>query len=137
MIKPDPAPGPTPIQPTEVSVSNKYNYFSPIVLIDVNSNSTVYSSTSIDIFVNGDVINIPINDVFVTYFLQSCDIFTKVDRGDTYWRLDGRNIGSVTSSINNSITRYMHLIDVNERYTVSITWDLNNKTLTTLATLIE
>ena len=113
-----------------------YNYFSPTVLIEVINNSNTYSS--IDISVGNGVITIPI-DVFVTYFLQSCDIFAKVkgDNTDTYWRLDGRNIGSVTSSINNSITRYMHLIDVNERYTVSITWDLNNKTLTTLATLIE
>lgn len=136
--KPDPAPGPTPIQPTKVSVSNKYNYFSPIVLIDVNSNSTVYSSTSIDIFVNGDVINIPINDEFVIYFLQSCDIFTKVDRGDTYWRLDGRNIGSVTSSTSNTIIRYVCQMDVSHNIgenvisRVSITWDLNAKTITTL-----
>ena len=135
---PVPEPDPTPIQPTEVSVSNKYNYFSPIVLIDVNSNSTVYSSTSIDIFVNGDVINIPINDVVVTYFLQSCDIFTKVDRGDTYWRLDGRNIGSVTSSTSNTIIRYVcpmdvsHNIGENVIYRVSIAWDLNTKNITTL-----
>lgn len=145
-INPDPVPiDPTPvpkpdepiqIKPTEVSVSNKYNYFSPIVLIDVNSNSTVYSS--IDIFVNGDVINIPINDEFITYFLQSCDIFAKVGRGDTYWRLDGRNIGNVTSSTNNTIIRYVcpmdesHNIGANVIYRVSITWDLNAKTITTL-----
>ena len=134
-IVPNPS-RPNQIKPTEVSVSNKYNYFSPIVLIDVNSNSTVYSS--IDIFVNGDVINIPINDEFVTYFLQSCDIFTKVDRGDTYWRLDGRNIGSVTSSTSNTIIRYVCQMDVSHNIgenvisRVSITWDLNAKTITTL-----
>ena len=138
-IDPTPVPEPiepNPIKPAEVSVSNKYNYFSPIVLIDVNSNSTVYSS--IDIFVNGDVINIPINDEFVTYFLQSCDIFAKVGRGDTYWRLDGRNIGNVTSSTNNTIIRYVcpldqsHNIGENLISRVSITWDLNAKTITTL-----
>ena len=138
-IDPTPVPnpsGPNPISPVEVSVSNKYNYFSPIVLIDVNSNSTVYSS--IDIFVNDDAINIPINDEFVTYFLQSCDIFAKVGRGDTYWRLDGRNIGNVTSSTNNTIIRYVcpmdesHNIGENVIYRVSITWDLNAKTITTI-----
>ena len=138
-IDPTPVPkpsGPDQINPVEVSVYNKYNYFSPIVLIDVNSNSTVYSS--IDIFVNGDVINIPINDEFVTYFLQSCDIFAKVGRGDTYWRLDGRNIGNVTSSTNNTIIRYVcsmdqsHNIGENVISRVSITWDLNAKTITTL-----
>ncbi len=140
-IDPTPVPnpsGPNQINPVEVSVYNKYNYFSPIVLIDVNSNSTVYSS--IDIFVNGDVINIPINDEFVTYFLQSCDIFAKVGGGDTYWRLDGRNIGNVTSSTNNTIIRYVCPMDQSRNigenviYRVSITWDLNAspKTITTL-----
>ena len=84
------------------------------------------------------VINIPINDEFVTYLLQSCDIFAKVGRGDTYWRLDGRNIGNVTSSTNNTIIRYVcpmdqsHNIGENLISRVSITWDLNAKTITTL-----
>ena len=119
-----------------ISAYNKVNYFSPIVLINVNTNSTVYSN--IDIFVNGDIITIPIDDVFVTYFLQSCDIFAKVARSDTYWRLDGRKIGSVTSSTNNTITMYVCPMDMsyssgqNDVYRVSITWDLNAKTITTL-----
>lgn len=120
-----------------ISISNLYNYFSPTVLIEVSNNSTTYSS--IDISVGNEVITIPI-DVFVTYFLQSCDIFAKVkgDNTDTYWRLDGRYIGSVTSSINNTITRYICPMDMsyssgqNDVYRVSITWDLNAKTITTI-----
>ena len=120
-----------------ISIRNLYNYFSPTVLIDVSNNSTTYSS--IDISVVNEVITIPI-DAFVTYFLQSCDIFAKVkgDNTDTYWRLDGRNIGSVTSSINNTITRYICPMDMsyssgqNDVYRVSITWDLNAKTITTI-----
>ena len=113
-----------------------YNYFSPTVLIEVSNTSTTYSS--IDIFINGEVINIPINDIFVTYFLQSCDIFAKVASSNTYWRLDGRKIGNITSSINNTITRYVCPMDMsyssgqNDVYRVSITWDLNAKTITTI-----
>ena len=112
---------------------NLYNYFSPTILIEVGDTSTTYSSIALNV---GDTIDIPI-DVYATYFLQSCDILAKVKGGDTYWRLEGRTIKSITSSTSGSITRYMYLVDYNERYTVSISWDLNNKTLTTLATLIE
>ena len=117
----------------DISAENLYNYFSPTILIEVDSTSTTYSSIAINV---GDTIDIPI-DVYATYFLQSCDILAKVKGGDTYWRLEGRTIKSITSSTSGSITRYMYLVDYNERYTVSISWNLNNKTLTTLATLIE
>ena len=59
---------------------------------------------------------------------------------NTYWRLDGKTSlfgTSGTANINNSITRYMYSLEYNEKYTISISWNLNDNTLTTLATLIN
>ena len=119
-----------------------YNYFSPIVLIDVDVvDSTTLSFTSIDIKVGEETITIPI-DEYATFFLQSCDIWATYD-GDYYWRLNSRNLKYENTSvtyISKTIYRYMHMIDDNSRYRIDISWDMsniNNKTLTTLATLIE
>lgn len=126
---------------TGINGFNIYNYFSPIVLIDVDVvDSTTLSFTSIDIKVGEETIAIPI-DEYATFFLQSCDIWATYD-GDYYWRLNSRNLKYENTSvtyISKTIYRYMHMIDNNSRYKIDISWDMsniNNNTLTTLATLI-
>ena len=120
---------------TEINGLDIYNYFSPTVLIEVSNTSTTYSS--IDIKVGDEIITVPI-DVYATEFLQSCDILAHI-KGDNspryYWRLDGMNLGVMMST---GITRYFcpmnmsYSSGVNDVYRVSITWDLNAKTITTL-----
>lgn len=118
----------------EINGLDIYNYFSPTVLIEVSNTSTTYSS--IDIKVGDEIITVPI-DVYATEFLQSCDILATIKEAgtNTYWRLDGKKIGVKYST---GITRYICPMDmsyssgVNDVYRVSITWDLNAKTITTL-----
>lgn len=124
----------------EYQITPLYEYFSPTVLIEVDGNSTTYST--IDIRIGGQVATFFI-DIPIIKFLKCCDILAKVkgDNTGTYWRLEGSYIDTTISdgipNTSGTITRYMYRIDNNERYTISISWDLNNNTITTLATLIN
>ena len=117
------------------------DYFSPIVLIPINTDSSSTILDSVKISVGNKVINIQQIDALVTYFLQSCDIFAYIDTDENiYWRLEGRNIESVNSSTSGSITRYMYRINYNQRFTVTISWNYGGNfgsSITVKATLMN
>ena len=117
------------------------DYFSPIVLIHINTDSSSTILDSVKISVGNKVINIQQIDALVTYFLQSCDIFAYIDTDENiYWRLEGRNIESVNSSTSGSITRYMYRINYNQRFTVTISWNYGGNfgsSITVKATLMN
>ena len=117
-------------------VMENYNFFNPVIYLEVDSTSTTKSR--IDICPGDLTYSVPIDNVTMLFVENSTNVLAKVNVENkyTYWKLDGFTF-SKSSYADSNFTRYMYRIDNNKRYSVSITYNSTDKTLTTLATLIE
>ena len=117
-------------------VFDNYNFFNPTVILEVDSTSTTKSRINI---CAGDISHsVPIDNVTMLFVEDSNNALAKVNVENkyTYWKLDGFT-GSKGSYADSNFTRYMYRIDNNKRYSISITYNSTDKTITTLATLME
>lgn len=117
-------------------VLENYNFFNPVIYLEVDSTSTTKSRINI---CPGDLsYSVPIDNVTMLFVEDSTNVLAKVNVENkyTYWKLDGFTF-SKSSYADSNFTRYMYRIDNNKRYSVSITYNSTDKTITTLATLIE
>ena len=116
-------------------VFDNYSFFNPEVILEVNSTSTTKSR--IDICAGDTSYSVPIDNTTMLFVENSINALAKVNVENkyTYWKLDGFT-GSNSSYADSNFTRYMYRIDNNERYSVSITYNSTDKTITTLATLM-
>ena len=116
-------------------VFDNYSFFNRVVILEVNSTSTTKSR--INICAGDTSYSVPIDNTTMLFVENSTNALAKVNVENkyTHWKLDGFTF-SKSSYADSNFTRYMYRIDNNERYSVSITYNSTDKTITTLATLM-